>query len=175
MTLAGAIGGSVSPPALSVQGQAIRLVIDGQGKWWQELAVGGEAGNVGSSQYLTENVDLTGSAQELVSLSLAAGLWLITGEAVTGTGSAALNAVDFWLGPDSASTTGTYKSKSCENGVLAGGNENSPISLSARVVLAAAGAVYLNCQSQLADGVVLYQSAVNSLPDVTGLVAVPCG
>lgn len=85
-----------------------------------------------------------GAYQNLLSVALAAGTWLVLAEVTVQDTTAVATPCEALLSNASALGTGGYASGQLYAGDLAGGNEGITVTLVASVILAAPGTVYLN-------------------------------
>lgn len=118
----------------------------------------------------------SGSWQNITSISLTPGTWLITGRATfTGTNTS-LTFADLIIGPNSGSVSGNYGAASAAIGNLAGQTEWNSVSITRVVTLTATTTVYLEAYAS-ASGISYAPSTHQSTAanDATGLTAVQIG
>ena len=169
--LAGTGSGTGDLLGVGTAGQV--LTVGGTDPSGLEWAPGG-SGAPGTTveSYATADVTLTSSTSEnIASVSLVAGTWLVAGRALCSATAASLTYADIWLGPTSASSTGSYAAGSCELGDIAGAAELQVVTLVKSVILAATTTVYLGGLSP-GSVTVKHASFGLSLADCSGITAV---
>jgi hypothetical protein len=137
----------------------------GTSSWTPTTFSGGAPGTIVSS-FLTAIKFSTGSNQNITSISLTAGTWIVTIQTYIPGNSTVW---DFWIGPNSASITGSYGGSSCGPGTTA----SPAFSYSYPITLASTTTVYFNGIAPGTSGIGLaYQSNNGSASNATGMFAV---
>ncbi len=95
------------------------------------------------SAYLSSSQAGTGAPQNLCSVAITSGTWLVIAQAFAQNTTAALDEAQYWIGPNSASITGAYNYGQVSIGDLAGAAEYAVCSLVAIVTVVANTTVYL--------------------------------
>ena len=170
-------GGSIVGPGCGAAGVASIVLntegafIELQGDGTNLRIVGGAPTNLNTVEsYISTAVPLTANtATNVTSVSLRAGTWLIQARAVITQGSATAD-VDAWIGPTSASTTGSYAADTAVIDYNASGN-TAKIAITKVITLSATTTVYLGAESSSSGGHVEAVSLLNSLGNVSGITA----
>lgn len=133
------------------------------------------AGLINTSTYISSTVALTATTFiNVTSISLSAGTWLIVGSVLSHLTTTTLGHMDIFLGPNSASKTGAYVAASGSMGNLAGGSEETMLTVSTVQTLTTTTTVFLEAycsETSTAENISTEQSIAN----VTGILAVKIG
>ena len=164
----GGAAGAAQRLAIGTVGQLLEVV--GGAPAWSTLTYA--PGAVVSSFISSTVSPAANTPTNITSVSLVAGTWLIVGvvNAVDSSGSAATT--DTWLGPTTASATSAYTACSSGAGPVAGVQIRDISPMACSVVLAGTTTVYMGIQTQTSTLVVQAASALLSVPNTTGIIAV---
>ena len=122
--------------------------------------------------FIASPVAGTGATQQVTSLALPAGTFIITGMADYNNGGTLTENVELFIGPNSASVTGAYGgAEASAEGSVQGSDSRRSLSFTKKVTLAAPTTVYLNSSAIGTTSSFLAVSAALSIPNVTGLLA----
>ena len=168
--LAGTGSGTGDLLGIGTAGQVLTVGgADPSGLEWATPAGGG----TGVESYMTANLVMTSAVyNNLTSVSLAAGTWLVIGRGLFET--TTTTTVDMFLGPTSASKTGAYRAASALLGGVGGTDNDQYLTIARRITLATTTTVYLIAYPSVASCSAVAQSLQQSIGDVTGITAIPC-
>ena len=112
---------------------------------------------------------------EIISLTIPAGKWKITAQILPYTDGVVMVPIDTWIGPDSGSHAASYAASSAVVGSLAAGTtyDFALMTYEANVTFAVATTVYLNVAASATGVKVTGTSYIHSIPNVTGITAIP--
>jgi hypothetical protein len=136
---------------------------DGSGLEW--TTPGGAPGTTVES-YIGSPINGTGSAQNITSVSLGAGTWLIIGSVTFADAAVSIENTNIWIGPTTGSSVSAYQETQTLTGEATGGIQYSNQKLIKSVTLATTTIIYLGTQA--ASTVTIVSGPVNA----TGITAV---
>ena len=125
--------------------------------------------------FITATVSLPQNTPEnLTSLTLAAGVWVLFGVALINDGNATPTSLDLWIGTSSASTAGALGAASGSLAIAAGSVDEITLNTPPIIVSPVASTTYyLNAECNGATAATVeHVSQLNSIANVTGLVAI---
>ena len=158
---------------ISFQGQGQSVQVQADGTNWNVVGAlsSGAVSLTNASSFITATVAVSSSTPvNVTSLSLTAGTWFITGQCYA-TGAASY-VLDAFIGPTSASSTGTYTSASQFASNPVSGVYGASVACSAVVTLTATTTVYLEASSPVSQAFTVMTASDGGVANATGLVAV---